>query len=158
MAFPPPAPANQYLSEHVALLRRNLRELTGGRDLIEPKATDAETARAIYHAPFVLLSHDRAPDPILTYGNRLALKLFELTWEQLTAMPSRLTAEAPDREERSRLLAEVDGRGFVDDYSGVRISWHGRRFRIERATVWNLTDSRGRPFGQAATFVEWHFL
>ena len=156
--LPPPEPENKYLSEHVALLRRSFRALTGGRELIEPKATEVETARALYHAPFVVLSHDSAPDPVFNYGNRLALELFELDWDELTAMPSRLTAEAPDREERARLLAEVDRQGFIDDYSGVRISRHGRRFRIARATVWNLTDVHGRSCGQAATFGEWQLL
>ena len=67
-------------------------------------------------------------------------------------MPSRLTAEAPDRIERARLLAEVAARGSIDDYSGVRISRTGQRFRIEQATVWNLTDETGQRCGQAATF------
>jgi hypothetical protein len=72
-------------------------------------------------------------------------------------MPSRLTAEAPDRTERARLLAEVAARGFIDDYSGVRISRTGQRFRIERATVWNLSDDEGRRCGQAATFRTWRY-
>ena len=67
----------------------------------------------------------------------------------------RLTAQAPNREERARLLAQVAAKGYIDDYSGVRISRKGRRFRIERATVWNLTDENGSPCGQAATFSKW---
>ena len=64
--------------------------------------------------------------------------------------PSRLTAEAPNREERARLLAAVTTRGFIDDYSGIRISNTGRRFRIAQATVWNLLMNVGaswRPGG-----------
>ena len=49
-------------------------------------------------------------------------------------------------------------RGYIDDYSGVRISRTGRRFLIERATVWNLTDDRDQLCGQAATFHEWRYL
>jgi hypothetical protein len=143
--------------DHTALLRRSLREL-GGRALVEDDLTEADAARQLFHAPFVLLSHDRAPDPILTYGNLRALELFELTWPELTAMPSRLTAEAQHLWERARLLAQVAARGFIDDYSGIRISSKGRRFRIERATVWNLTGEDGDPCGQAATFSEWEFL
>ena len=153
-ALPLPGPDNHYLIDHIAGLRRSLRKLAG-RDLLDGGATDTDAARLLFQAPFVLLSHNRAPDPILTYGNLSALSLFELSWEELTTMPSRLTAEAPNREERARLLAQVTRRGYIDDYSGVRISSTGRRFRIERATVWNLTDENGNPCGQAATFSEW---
>ena len=153
-ALPLPGPDNRYLIDHIAILRRSLRKLTG-RDLLDGGATDADGARLLFQAPFVLLSHNRAPDPILTYGNRSALALFDLSWEELTSMPSRLTAEAPNREERARLLDQVTSKGYIDDYSGVRISSDGRRFRIERATVWNLTDDNGHPCGQAATFSEW---
>ncbi len=96
--------------------------------------------------------------PILTYGNRTALDLFELSWAELTRMPSRLTAEAPDRDERARLLARVSANGYIDDYAGVRVSRTGRRFRIEGATVWNLVDSEGRYLGQAAIFASWAYL
>jgi hypothetical protein len=48
--------------------------------------------------------------------------------------------------------------GFVDDYSGIRISKNGRRFRIRQATVWNLVDASGAFAGQAATFGRWEFL
>lgn len=154
IALPLPGPDNLYLIDHIALLRRSLRQLTG-RDLLDGETTDAEAARLLFQAPLVLLSHNRAPDPMLTYGNLSALSLFEMSWEELTSMPSRLTAEAPDREERARLLAQVAARGFIDDYSGVRITSRGRRFRIEHATVWNLTDANGNPCGQAATFSEW---
>ena len=106
----------------------------------------------------MVLSHDTASDPILTYGNRAALELFALTWEELIQMPSRYTAEAPNRAERARLLAEVAAKGFIDDYAGVRIARTGGRFRIARATVWNLTDEAGRLRGLAATFREWQYL
>ena len=157
IAFPPPGPDNLYLVDHMTLLRRSLRKRTGG-NLLDGETTDADAARRLFQAPFVILSHDRAPDPILTYGNLKALSLFELSWEELTVMPSRLTAEAPNRGERERLLAQVAAKGYIDDYCGVRISSKGRRFRIERATVWNLIDKNGDPCGQAAAFSQWTFL
>ncbi len=156
-SFPAPGPANAYLAEHIDLLRRSLRALTG-RDLIEGDPDPAEAAERIYRAPFAVLSHDTAPDPILTYANRCALELFELTWGQLVCMPSRLTAEAPERTERARLLAQVAAHGYIDDYAGVRVSRTGRRFRILGATVWNLTDGAGSPLGQAASFGVWQDL
>ncbi|MCI5159242.1 MAG: MEKHLA domain-containing protein [Candidatus Electrothrix sp. AUS1_2] len=156
-AFPYPAEENGYLADHVQLLRSSLRALTG-RDLPEQDCPPAEAARRIFHAPFALLSHNTAADPVLTYGNCTVLDLFELTWEELTVMPSRYTAEALEREERARLLERVTAHGFIDDYAGVRISKHGRRFRIEQATVWNLTDAQGIFCGQAAMFANWTFL
>jgi hypothetical protein len=153
-AFPCPSAANAYLASHVALLRRSLRALAG-RDLVPGDPSPEEAAARVYTAPFVVLSHDAGPDPVLTYGNRTALELFELSWDDLTRMPSRLTAEAPDREERARLLRRVAERGFIDDYAGVRVSATGRRFRISGATVWNLIDAQGRVCGQAATFARW---
>ena len=152
-----PCPANHYGIEHTERLRRSFHALTG-RDLLDPTLSPEAAADALFHAPFVVLSHNADPDPILTYGNRTGLELFELSWEELTRMPSRLTAETPDRAERARLLAEVAARGFIEDYSGVRVSRTGKRFRIEQATVWNLTDERGRFYGQAATFREWRAL
>jgi hypothetical protein len=152
-----PGPGNSYLSPHIALVRRSLRERTG-RDLLDRAVTDEEAAATIFHAPFVLLSHNAEPDPTFTYANLSALDLFELSWEELIVMPSRLTAEAPNREERARLLAKVEAEGYIDDYSGVRVSRSGRRFRILRAIVWNLIDEMDRYQGQAAMFHSWQFV
>jgi hypothetical protein len=149
-----PSPANHYQVGHTEWLRRTFHALTG-RHLIDPALSPEAGAESLFHAPFVVLSHDTAPDPILTYGNQTALKLFALTWEELIEMPSRFTAEAPNRAERARLLAEVTARGFIDDYSGMRIAKTGQRFLIEQATVWNLTDEEGRHGGQAAMFQAW---
>jgi hypothetical protein len=55
-------------------------------------------------------------------------------------------------------LSEVSSRGYIDDYRGIRVAKSGRRFLIERATVWNLFDESGGPYGQAATFSEWRHL
>ncbi len=155
--LPYPTQENSYLTNHIQLLHNSLQALTG-KHLIKKDESPTEAARRIFHAPLVLLSHSNAPDPVLTYGNRTVLELFELTWKELIATPSRYTAEAPDREERARLLARVAANGFIDDYSGVRISQKGRRFRIKQALVWNLTDEQGSLCGQAAMFENWMFL
>lgn len=155
--FPYPAESNDFLADHIAVLRESYHGLTG-RDLIDPRLADRDGALALFEAPFVLLSHDTRADPVLSYGNRTALTLFELDWEQLTALPSRFTAEAPNRAERERLLREVAARGYIDDYRGVRVSASGRRFLIERACVWNLVDAGGGCRGQAATFADWRYL
>lgn len=142
---------------HAVCLARSYRQFTG-RELL-PGGMDArELARKIYEAPFVVVSHGREADPILNYGNATALALWGMSWNEFTHTPSRLTAEAPLREERARLLAAVTANGFIDDYSGIRISKSGRRFHIAQATVWNLVTETGQPCGQAATFSEWKFL
>lgn len=142
---------------HSECLIRSLAHWTG-RDLTPGVSDPRERARLLFEAPFVLASHGTEADPILNYGNRAALALWDTTWEQFIRMPSRLTAEAPNREERARLLERVTRDGFIADYSGVRISRGGRRFRIAEATVWNLVDTDLRPCGQAAMFQHWTFL
>lgn len=152
-----PSPANHFQVDHVERLRRTYQALTG-RHLLDPALPPIDAAEALFHAPFVVLSHDTAADPILNYGNLAALNLFAMSWEELTAMPSRFTAEASSRAERERLLAEVTARGYIDDYAGVRIAKNGTRFRIEKATVWNLIDDTNRRYGQAATFGQWRMI
>jgi len=139
---------------HVGLLLDSFARLLG-RELVSRGGTPAEQAERLFHAPFVVVSHGTEPDPVLNYGNAAALRLWDMTWEELTQTPSRLTAEPVHRDERARLLARTREHGFVDDYSGIRISKTGKRFRIQQAIVWNLVDSVGNHRGQAATFDHW---
>ncbi len=124
-------------------------------NLLSRELKGHDLARELFHAPFVVVSHGMEADPVLNYGNSMALRLWEMSWSELTSTPSRFTAEEPNREERARLLERVTLHGFIDDYSGVRISKTGNRFRIERAVVWNLFDENGNRCGQAATFSDW---
>ena len=139
------------------IIARSLKHFTA-RDLLAENFAPAELAEKVFHAPFVLVSHGTEADPVLNYGNAAALALWEMSWDELTRTPSRLTAEAPNREERARLLAAVAARGFADDYSGVRISKTGRRFKIARAMIWNLIAPDGVFYGQAAMFDHWEFI
>ena len=138
-------------------IARSLKHFTG-RDLLPENFSPGEFTEKVFRAPFVLVAHGTEADPILNYGNASALALWEMSWAELTRTPSRLTAEAPNREERARLLEMVKTLGFIDDYSGIRISKTGRRFKISRATVWNLLSQNGLPCGQAAMFSQWEFL
>jgi hypothetical protein len=142
---------------HTQILARSLKCFTS-RDLLSGNFSPAELAEKVFHAPLVLVSHGTEADPILNYGNKSALALWEMSWAKLTRTPSRLTAEAPDRDERARLLETVKACGFIDDYSGIRISKSSRRFKISRATVWNLISENGQPCGQAAMFSHWEFV
>ena len=142
------------MTDHSQLLLDSFARLLG-RELVSREGSAAEQAERLFRAPFVVVSHGIEADPVLNYGNAAALALWEMTPEQLARTPSRLTAEPVHRDERARLLDRTRRDGYVDDYSGVRISATGKRFRIERAIVWNLTDAEGRHRGQAATFDAW---
>lgn len=152
-----PDASNNYLAEYVRLLTGSYRHWTG-RDLVDPGLSAVEQARALYEAPFVVASHDAGNDPVFNYANCAALALFETGWRDFTSMPSRLSAEPMEREQRAQLLERVGRDGFINDYSGIRISTTGRRFRIRNATVWNLVDAYGVPMGQAVMFRDWEYL
>lgn len=127
-----------------------------GRALLPDLSSDPDkAAKQLWNAPFFLSSHDGGADPVLNYGNLTALKLFGMNWNEFTRTPSRFTAEPENREERARMLERAERQGFIEDYSGIRISKDGRRFRIENAIIWNLVDSEGAYHGQAATFDHW---
>lgn len=133
----------------IALIADSFSRLLG-RPLVAPADN---IVAALWEAPAAVVAHGIEADPVFFFGNRAALSAFECDAAKFTAMPSRLSAEAPRRQERQRLLDGVTCDGFIDDYAGVRISATGRRFRIERATVWNLIDDEGLHRGQAATFA-----
>jgi hypothetical protein len=152
-----PSLENEHLACHAAVLLKSYTRWTGV-SLIDPAHPVREQARQLFYAPFAVLSHNADPDPIFNYGNQTALLLFELSWEELIGLPSRTSAEPVHRGERERLLTTVARQGYIDDYRGVRITNSGRRFLIERATVWNLLGEDGAFSGQAAMFGEWTFL
>ncbi|MCE0499661.1 MAG: MEKHLA domain-containing protein [Methylacidiphilales bacterium] len=129
-----------------------------GRDLLPRTGDPADEAKRLFQAPFVVVSHGTEVDPVLNYGNRTALQLWEMTSEQFVVTPSRLTAESTHREARERLLEATMRQGYVDGYEGIRVSATGRRFLIQNGIIWNLTDCEGRRLGQAATFDRWTFL
>jgi hypothetical protein len=149
-----PTASNRYQAESAILILDSHAHLLQ-RDLLPRSATRIELAKSLYDAAFVVLAHDTAPDPVFFYANRQAQRLFEMTWAEMVALPSRHSAEPLAREDRQRLLARVSRLGYIDDYSGVRIARTGSRFLIGNAIVWNLRDPAGRVTGQAASFDHW---
>ena len=137
------------MQRRIALVASSFERLLG-RPLV---ATAGDVVANLWHAPAAIVAHGIEPDPIFFFGNRRALELFESDVAAFTRMPSRLSAEAPLREERQALLERVAREGFIDDYAGVRITARGRRFRIDGAIVWNILDDTGKRHGQAATFA-----
>ena len=152
-----PTEKNNFLVEHVLDIRNSYRQLLI-KELIADVQSDEQFARQLFYAPFAVVSHDTASDPVFNYANLKALELFELNWEDFIHLPSRLSAEPVNQAERERLLTEVTEKGYIDHYAGVRVSSTGKRFLIRNAVVWNLTDKNHRYKGQAAKFDKWEFL
>ncbi|MGA4552556.1 MEKHLA domain-containing protein [Methylorubrum aminovorans] len=132
-----------------ALLTGSFRRLVGRPLIPEP---DLGPDWLYAQAPFAVLSHNTSADPLFVYANRAAQRAFGYTWEEFVGMPSRLSAEAPERAERQRLLDAVARDGFVSDYAGIRVAKDGRRFPVTEGIVWQLVDEDGTVRGQAATF------
>ena len=132
MALPSLAPnwIQWLLDSYAFWLKRELVERTGSMD---------EQGRRLFLAPFVVVSHVESPDPILNYGNQPALDLWEMTWAEFTATPSRLTAEPVNRDERARTL-RAGGRPRLHHRlpGGAHLAHRpafpgGARHRVERA-------------------------
>lgn len=147
-----------FYAHHGNLLCQSYQRCMGQSLLPHPSTPTDEIITALFAAPFALVSHGIETDPIFNFGNQTALTLFELTWEQFTQLPSRQSAEPVNQAERQTLLDRVTQQGYIDDYSGIRISSTGKRFLIKEAVVWNLIDARGQYQGQAAVFDQWSFL
>ncbi len=123
-----------------------------GRPLV-PAGRDA--AWLYGEAPFAVLAHDGGADPCFVYANRTAQTCFGYAWDEIVGLPSRLSAEAPEREARQALLDAVTRDGFAEGYRGMRVTKSGRRFWIEDGVVWSLRRPDGSAAGQAAMFSSW---
>ncbi|RDU95920.1 MEKHLA domain-containing protein [Trinickia dinghuensis] len=121
-----------------------------GRPLVPNAMSVTDAAAWLYErAPFAVLAHNVDPDPVFIYGNKAAQQRFGYSWDEITHLPSRLSAEAPNREERQQFLERVRRLGYETGYKGVRITKSGERFMIEEATLWQLLDAEGKLHGQA---------
>ncbi len=132
-----------------ALLTGSFQRLVGRPLVPEP---DFGPDWLYAQAPFAVLAHDTGADPRFVYANRAAQRAFGYTWDALIGMPSRLSAEVPERAERQRLLDAVARDGFVSGYAGIRVASDGRRFPVTEGVVWQLVEADGTVRGQAATF------
>jgi MEKHLA domain len=144
------------IARHSQRLLHSYQHWTG-TSLLNVSGISEKIAQALFEAPFVLVSHGTEADPIFNYGNRKALQLWELSWEEFTKMPSRQSAEKIVQEERDRLLAEAASKGF-SNYSGVRITSTGKRFQIQDGILWNLIDEQNQRCGQASVFCQYKFI
>lgn len=152
-----PAPDNEFQVRHAQVLLSSFCRFVG-HPLISETLSPVEAAYKLFAAPFVVVSHGTESDPILNYGNEAALKLWETDWQHFTKLPSRMTAEPMLRDARARVFEAVERDGYIDGYSGVRISVTGQRFEINDTVVWLVVDETGTILGEAATFGNVEFL
>ncbi|MEY3353067.1 MAG: hypothetical protein RL533_1377, partial [Pseudomonadota bacterium] len=126
-----PGPNNQFMPIEARLILDSYQHFLG-KSCIE-LTSSKNAAQMLYEAPFAVVEHDTCADPIFTYANRMAQNAFEMTWAEITSIPSRQSAEPVLQDERQSLLQRVQQFGFIDDYSGIRISKGGKRFWIRNA-------------------------
>lgn len=105
----PPRFLESDMTERLRLLADSFCRLLGRAlvDLEEDSPTDLVSA--LWNAETPIVAHGTEADPVFFFANRAALAAFETTVEQFTAMPSRYSAEAPDRAERQALLTASAG-------------------------------------------------
>jgi hypothetical protein len=139
------------------IVTANYRQLLG-KNLVDSVDTPEQLSKALFYAPFVLVSHGTQANPIFNYGNQTALQLWSLSWDEFIKTPSAVSAEPIAREERAMMLQQAKEQGYIENYQGVRISSKGKRFLIKQVTLWNLTDESGQKCGQAATYPSWEWL
>ena len=143
------------VQQHVRLLMQSYHRLLG-RPLID--GVDEPSIEEVCNADFAFVPHGTEPDPLFNFGNNLALTLFERRLEDFTQLPSRKSSGQTRDEDRIRLLDDVARNGFIENYSGVRVSASGRKFEISNAVVWTVGDEHGVYRGQAAKISTWRYL
>jgi hypothetical protein len=147
-----PSPQNNYHQEHVSIMLENLKRWTS-YDLIKEYGFSTDRlGEEVFNADFYILSHSNAADPILNYGNKGVLNLWEVSWDELTNMYSRETAKPVDRSARSSMMNRVKKYNYISGYDGIRVSKTGAEFKILDVTIWNLFLDNGDAYGQAAWF------
>ena len=140
---------------HSQRLRRSFRHWTK-RSLLDISGSPEEIAGALFEVPFVLVSRGTEPNRIFNYGNRMALELWKLTWEEFTQTYSRPIVPTDPLAANEEIFAALKNQGYINDDGEIRIySATGKRFLVLDAIVWNLLDEKNQSCGQAATFSEW---
>ena len=132
------------------------------RQIIGTNLIDADTpeqlSKALFYAPFVLVSHSTQADPIFNYANQTAMQLWGLDWDEFTQTPSASVTQPDQISDRALMLKQAAEQGYIDNYEGTRIAKSGKKFLIKQVRLWNLEDEKGDRCGQAATFPEWQWL
>ncbi len=74
-----PSRDNGFNAAQVRLINNSYAQFLG-QPLMVGFQGESALAEALFTAPFVVIAHDVASDPVFNYGNQMALSLFEVTW------------------------------------------------------------------------------
>ena len=173
----PPYVQTQVITHNLLLIQSYFKHTR--RPILDQEVDISEAIKALWEAPFALLAHDcglsssSSPDststdsttsspksePMFVYGNAKALSLFECTWDELLATPSSKSADPEEdiQSDRAAALSAALANGHVDNYSGWRRSFQGKRFLIKNATIFNVDSPSGERLGQAAILRNWEY-
>jgi hypothetical protein len=166
MATPQVQHIRKVITSFNHLLKKDISDVFPSNSMqITPSLKDETLAERCRDAPFAVLSHSATPTNSqaakFTYANVHAQELFEYPLEQLLALPSALSAEAPNREERATMLERSKRDGFFTNYVGIRISKSGKRFKMHDGVIWTVYDlhqdgtlDESKIVGQAAAFSQ----
>ena len=126
---PSPMWYSDSMVDHASNLIKSFFYVTGGKELVPMRILEndpTEAAKLLFFLPDrVVVSHGNQKDldgPVLNYGNSAALKRWGASWEELTNMPSKYTAETVEQSARAEFMRKVTDDGVVENYSGVRIA------------------------------------
>ena len=132
------APSGPQPYEATATVMQSLTICGSYKDKNREKLLDGtipvqEAAKALWNAPFVCASHDASD--VFNYGNKAAFSLWRLSWDEFVGLPSTKSAEDDEsvQSERRELLDRAAKDGYIKDYSGIRQTSDGRKFKINGA-------------------------
>jgi len=81
-----PTEHREFALRHTRILARSYKHFTG-REFLPMNRSSGDLADRLFDAPCVVLSHGTEADPVLNYGNRAALTLWEMSWDEFTRLP-----------------------------------------------------------------------
>eukprot|EP00980_Cylindrotheca_fusiformis_P010429 scaffold2315_cov113-Cylindrotheca_fusiformis.AAC.22 len=147
----------QNLDNHIRLLSESLKK-SSGTDMFQwingesDEMSVTSASQVDSNTRFGVLSHGTQPDPIYNYGNRASLELFEYSLEELCRTPSRFSTVPELMGDRSKLIEEIESKGFgyIDD--AIRVSAKGKLFLISKILVWTVFDDDNHRIGLAAIY------
>ncbi|KAI8901146.1 MEKHLA domain-containing protein [Globomyces pollinis-pini] len=122
-----------------------------GKVLIDSSLNPLDIAKQLYHYPVPVLAHNSflQNDPVFTYCNIAAQKVFGYQWDEFIGLQSKLSAPTELQQQRKDFIDQQRTVGFSEAYEGIRVNKQGQLFQIKDTSLWTV-DAEGQPIGQAA--------